>query len=153
MEFHAQHRSFVCIWQMRWWHFHNRRCLTICVVQLLWWRASCDVIWSCVMSTVYDCIPCLTLSYSVCYLMVTRACHILVWSTVCVVQELWLHATPDVLQSFVLSKGNDGMPCVMSNSVLIPRSMISSYARCRPVVCVVLWLWCNTKCNIVHVCV
>ena len=50
-----------------------------------------------------------------CYLKTMIACHARRRSTVCVIQRRRWHATPDIIQSCLLSKGDDGMPRLTSS--------------------------------------
>ena len=51
--------------------------------------------------------------------------------------RLW-HATPDVVRPFMVSKGDDGMPCPMSfDRLCCPKAMMACHARRRLTVFVV----------------
>ena len=55
--------------------------------------------------------------------------HVLHRSTVRVVQQLRGHASLDIIRLCVLSKINDGMPCLMSfDRVFSPRNMMGYHA-------------------------
>ena len=131
---------------------HTWCCPTMCAVQGLCEHAKPDVIRSCIPSTGDDHMPCPTSSYCVltkiysrmprptlsgrvCCPTATWACHALYLPTVCSVQGRWWHATPNVVRSCVLSKGNNVVP-----------------TRHRLFVCVIKKLWWHDTTNIVRPC-
>ena len=63
------------------------------------------------LSKVYESMLRPTSSNCVCSPSAKMACHALCHLTVCVVQGLLCHSTPDVVRPCVKSKGNDGIPC------------------------------------------
>ena len=111
---------------------HSRRRLTICVVQGLCWHATLDFVRLCVMSKVhdvhlrpmlYDYVLCprsmiLCLARHRLHVCSTRTmieCHARHPYTMCAAQGILCPTMLEVLQSCVLSKGYDGMPCVRSS--------------------------------------
>ena len=77
-----------------------------------------------------------TSSYRVCCPMAMLACHARHHPIVCNAQVLCGHATPDNIQSCVLSKGDDNMPHPTSSDCLsFLRAMNSCHARRRPTTC------------------
>ena len=65
-----------------------------------------------------------------------------------------LHATPDVVRPFVLSKGYDGMPCpTPSDRVCCPKAMMACHPRRRPTVCAAQGLWWHATPYAVRPCV
>ena len=58
--------------------------------------------------------------------------------TVCIVERLRMHATPNFVLPCVLPKGDDGMLwSTLFDHVLYPRAMMESLAQHRSFVCVV----------------
>ncbi len=65
-----------------------------------------------------------------------------------------LHATPDVVRPFVLSKGYDGMPCpTPSDRVCCPRAMMAWHTRRRSTVCAAQRQWRHATADVVRPCV
>ncbi len=123
----------------------------VCTSQGLWWHSWPDVVRPCMLSKGYASIQRLTLfdrvlskgedgmsrvtsSICVCFKIAIMAWHARGRLTVCVVQSLWWHFTPDNVWSCVLSKGYDGMP----------HSPLFDHLCCQRVtrVCHV-WLFCT----------
>ena len=95
-----------------------------------------DLLW--VLSKVYDDFQRLTSFDRVCCPRAMLACHARHRSTLCGVQGLRRHATPDVFLLFVLSKGDDCMPRpTLSDYVYTPRAKMECHARHRSFLCVV----------------
>ena len=66
-------------------------------------------------------------------------CHARHYLTVCASQGPCWHATPNVVRPYVLSKGDDGMPNLMSFiSVFCQMVKIACHAKRRLTECVVL---------------
>ena len=76
------------------------------------------------------------------------SCHAQCRSTVCASQMRWWHATPDVIQPCVLSKGSDVMPRpTSSDCVCCPRAVMACHARrCRPCVISKAVMSCHARC-------
>ena len=73
---------------------------------------------------------------SVCCPLTMLACHARLRPTMCVVQGPRLHARPDVIRLYVMSKVHDiQLRLMLSDCVYCPRSIISCNAQLRPCVC------------------
>ena len=95
--------------------FHSQRHLTVYDVQGTCCHATSNVILMCVHSKGDDGMPHATSSIYVCSPRMLMACHSRARSTVCVLQGILLHSTPDVAR-----------PCVCSQ-----RAMMSCHAHHR----------------------
>ncbi len=91
---------------------------------------------TCVLSKGDNGIPCFILLDRVCGKREMMACHTRRCSTVCAVEGLCRHATPDLIWLWVVSKSYDGRPHPTSfDYVWYPRDMMAYHARCRWIVC------------------
>ena len=124
---HTWRRLSVYAFQGRWWHptpdivrscmlpkghaaCQDQLFLTVCAGQKRWWHATPNVIRPYVLSKRDDSIPSPMSSDCVCFPSAMIACHARRHSTVCAAQGGWWNATPDVVRSYVLSKGDDNVP-------------------------------------------
>ena len=74
----------------------------------------------------------------VCWPRAVMSCHARRRLTVNAAQRRWWHATSDVVQPCVLSKGGDVMPRpTSSNCMCCPRAVMACHARCHPTMCAV----------------
>ena len=72
----------------------------------------------------------------VCWPRAVMSCHARRRLTVNAAQRRWWHATSDVVQQCVLSKGGDVMPRpTSSNCMCCPRAVMACHARRRSTVC------------------
>ena len=80
----------------------------------------------CVMSKGSDVMPRLTSSYPMSSPRAVMSCHAQRYSTGCAAQRQLWHATSDVVQLFVLPKGDDGMPRATSfDRLCFPKVMLA----------------------------
>ena len=107
---------------------HNWRCMIVSAVQGRDGISTVEIIWPCVLTMVDDGMARLTSSDRLLYLRaminatpdVVRPCvcctiarmayHGWIHPTMCSFQGRWWHTTPDVVLSYMLSKGDDVMP-------------------------------------------
>ena len=98
---------------------------TISVFQGLWCQVTPNVIRLYVQCQGDDGMPRPISSDCVCCLWDTMTFHTQHHMIMCVVQGRWWHATPEIVLSCILSKGDDGMPdpissiCVCSQMAII----------------------------------
>ena len=128
--------------------------LFVCAVKVWLWYGTFIVDWLCVLSKVYDDILSPKSFNHVCWPMDMMACHARRRPTLCDVQELWWHATPNFFQPCVLSKGCEGIPRpILSNCVWFPRAMCAYPSLTMfNLVCFKERWWHPTP-DIVHICV
>ena len=128
--------------------------LTVCAVQKRWWHATPNVIWPYVLSKRDDCMPSPMSSDCVCFPSAMIACHARRHPTVCAAQGRWWNVTPDVIQSYVLSKGDDNMPRPTSSGrVYCLRAMMTCHTLRHLTIFVVQQWWCHSSSYVVHQCV
>ena len=127
---------------------------TVCDVQRRWWHSMPDIIRPWMVSNRDNSMPRPRLSDRVCCPRAMIACHARHHSTrcmlsksddgiharriltMCIGQRTLLHATPDILRSCILSKGDDVMRrLTSSHRVCCPRVMMACDARRRPTAC------------------
>ncbi len=152
MACHARLRPSVYEVLGRWWDA-TWGLPTVCAIQCLWWHATLNIIQLSVLSKGYDGMPGLASSNRVCCPRAAQACHARLCSIVCVVQRRWWHATPYIIQPWVLSNGNNKMRRGTSViSVCSTRAMMECHDQCRPKLCVVEWLWWHAMPEFVRLC-
>ena len=114
-----------------------RHRLTVCVSQGKLWLVMPDIVRPSVLPKGHDGIPRSTSSDCVCCPREIMACHTPRRLNVCATQGTCGHAKTDVVQPYVQSKGDDGMPrLTLSDRVCFPREMIACNDRRRLIVCV-----------------
>ena len=85
--------------------------------------------------------------------MAMKACHVWRHPTPCVTQGPWLHSTPYVVRSCVLSKGDDNKPHSMSSdTICFSREMMTHIAWCRPTMCAFQGRWWHSHAKCLTVC-
>ena len=127
--------------------------LTVCAGQRPLWHATPDIIRPGVIAKVHEGMPCEMLSDHVCCTIAMKDCHVQRHYTMCATQGLCGHATPDVVRSCVLSKGDDNMPCPMSSRrMCCLMEIMACHTRCHPFVCATQGLCGHATLDVVRPC-
>ena len=107
-----------------------------------WWCVMPDIVWTCVIHNGHNGMPRLTSFHSVCYQRAVMECYTQCHLTTCFAKWRWWHATHDVIQPFVLPKGNVDIPrSTSTDSIYYQREMITCHARRRPIVYAFIARW------------
>ena len=126
---------------------------TMCAIQGQRWHGIPDIIRLLVLPNSDDVIEHTISSHHLCCPKAIMASHAEHHSTMCATQGTCGHATPDILLSCVMSKGDDNMlRPTSSNRVFFPRDMITSHTRYSPTMYIVQGKWLHLTHVIVRLC-
>ena len=129
----------------------NRRAMITCHT---WWHPTPDVVRPCMLPKEHAGMPRPTLSNCVCSPKAMMACHAQCHLTVCVVQERWLHAKPDVVGFCLLPKCDDSRSRPTSSyRVCCPRAMMECHARRHLIVCSIQRRWKKATADVIRSCI
>ena len=121
--------------------------LSLCVIWFLWPETKCEWFLLCVLADSYDLRPSVSGSFSACWLIPMIWDQVWVVLSLCVVWFLWSETKCEWFLLCVLSNSYDPRPIVsdsFSPCCLIP--MIWDQVWVVPSLCVVWFLWSETKC-------